>query len=215
EEINRRAVEIVRQEMSGRAYVSGSCGPTGCLLQPYGDTEPEEMRAAFRRQLAAMIAAGTDVICIETMSDLQEATLAIQAVREISADIPVMATMTFDKTPRGYFTMMGVSVPAAVTGLVEAGADIVGSNCGNGLENMIDLAREFRRHTDRPLLIQSNAGLPENRDGHLHYSESPEFFAQKTEELLTAGVNIIGGCCGTTPEHIRAVRRVVDRRRPA
>jgi len=215
EEINRRAVEIVRQAVSGRAYVSGSCGPTGCLLQPYGDTTAGEMLAAFRRQLAAMMAAGPDVICVETMSDLQEATLAIRAAREISADIPVMATMTFDRTPRGFFTMMGIDVPTAVAGLLDAGADIVGSNCGNGLENMIELAREFRRHTDRPLLIQSNAGLPENRDGRLQYSESPEFFAQKAEELLAAGVNIIGGCCGTTPAHIRAIREAVDRWRPA
>jgi 5-methyltetrahydrofolate--homocysteine methyltransferase len=211
EEINRVAVEVVRRETAGRAYVSGSCGPTGCLLKPYGDTEPEEMLDSFRRQLTAMLAAGPDVICVETMSDLQEATLAIRAAREISAHIPIMATMTFDKTPRGFFTMMGVNVPTAVAGLLEAGADIVGSNCGNGLENMIALAREFRRHTERPLLIQSNAGLPESRDGQLYYTESPEYFGERVAELLAAGVAIIGGCCGTTPAHIRAIRQAVDR----
>jgi len=118
--------------------------------------------------------------------------------------------MTFDKIPRGFFTIMGVSIDQAVQDLHEAGADIVGSNCGNGIEIMIEIAREFRASTDLPLIIQSNAGQPESRNGKLIYSETPGFFAEKSRELIDIGVSIIGGCCGTTPEHIQAIRSLVD-----
>ena len=121
-----------------------------------------------------------------------------------------MATMTFDETPRGFYTIMGVSINDAVTGLQKAGADIIGSNCGNGIENMIKIAREFKKLTVLPIIIQSNAGIPEMKDGKLIYSETPEFFGEKSKELIDAGVSIIGGCCGTTPEYIRTIRKVVD-----
>jgi len=121
-----------------------------------------------------------------------------------------MATMTFDETPRGFYTIMGVSIEDAVVGLQKAGADIIGSNCGNGIENMIKIARGFKKLTILPIIIQSNAGIPEMKEGKLFYSETPEFFAEKSKELIDAGVSIIGGCCGTTPEYIRAIRKVVD-----
>ena len=206
EEIAAAAVEAVRSVVGDDAYVSGSCGPTGGMLKPYGDVEPAEVREGFRRQTGALVSAGVDVLCIETMTDLNEAVLAIEATRSVSADIPIMATMTFDPTPRGFFTIMGIDVPAAAAGLLEAGADLVGSNCGNGIENMVKIAREFRARTDAPLLIQSNAGLPEMIDGSVVYTETPEFMAEKARELLDIGVDVIGGCCGTTPEHIRALR---------
>jgi 5-methyltetrahydrofolate--homocysteine methyltransferase len=121
--------------------------------------------------------------------------------------------MTFDPTPRGFFTIMGTDVAAAAAGLAEAGADAVGSNCGNGIAIMVEIAREFRRHTQLPLVIQSNAGLPELKDGQIVYPETPELMAARVDELVEAGVSILGGCCGTTPEHTRAMRRVVDQRR--
>ena len=210
EAINHAAVQAVRNAVDDRALVSGSCGPSGKMLKPYGDTEPEEMYSAFRRQMEALIGAGVDVICVETMTAVEEAALAIKAARDVNPDIPVMATMTFDATPRGYFTIMGVTVEQAAAELMSAGADVVGSNCGNGIEPMIEIAWLFRACTDRPLLIQPNAGLPETKDGELVYSETPEFMAEKARELIAAGVSIIGGCCGTTPEHIRALREVVD-----
>ena len=210
EEINRAAAAAVRSAVNDRALVSGSCGPSGAMLKPYGDTEPEEMYSAFRRQMEALIGAGVDVICIETMTAAEEAALAIKAAKDVKGDIPVMATMTFDATPRGYFTIMGVTVEQAAAELTNAGADVIGSNCGNGSAPMIKIARLFRASTDRPLLIQPNAGLPETRDGELIYSETPEFMAEKARELIAAGVSIIGGCCGTTPEHIRALRETVD-----
>ena len=213
EEINRRAVEAVRRAIGDRAWVSASVGPSGRLLKPYGDCTPEELYANFERQIGVLVAAGADLICVETMTDLTEAALAVRAARALAPAIPVMATMTFEDTPRGYYTVMGVSVAKAAAGLEEAGADIVGSNCGNGIETMIGIAREFRKHARLPVAIQANAGLPMTRDGALVYPETPEFVAAKAVELLDLGVRIIGGCCGTTPDHIRALRAVVDKHR--
>jgi 5-methyltetrahydrofolate--homocysteine methyltransferase len=210
EEINRAAVRAVRSAVNDRALVSGSCGPSGAMLKPYGDTEPDEMYGAFRRQMEALIGAGVDVICVETMTAVEEAALAIRAAKDVDRDIPVMATMTFDATPRGYYTIMGVTVEQAAAELISAGADVVGSNCGNGIGPMIEIARLFRACTDRPLLIQPNAGLPETKDGELVYSETPEFMAERARDLIAAGVSIIGGCCGTTPDHVRALRATVD-----
>jgi 5-methyltetrahydrofolate--homocysteine methyltransferase len=121
-----------------------------------------------------------------------------------------MVSMTFDKIPKGYYTIMGVSIEDAVKGLGDAGADIIGSNCGNGIDNMIDIATQIKKLSNRPILIQSNAGIPENNDGEIVYPESPTYFEDKTLKLIEAGVSIIGGCCGTTPKHIQAIKRVVD-----
>jgi 5-methyltetrahydrofolate--homocysteine methyltransferase len=210
DEIVQTAVAEVRRAAGGRAYIAGSCGPTGRILQPYGDADPEAVRASFRRQMRAFAEAGIDAVCVETMTDLTEAGLAIAAAKEAMPTLPVLATMTFDRTPRGFFTLMGVTIEQAAAGLRAAGADVVGSNCGNGIEAMVEIAREFRQHTDLPLLIQANAGLPELKDGRPVYPETPEFMADKARELVAIGVDIIGGCCGTTPGHIRALRAMVD-----
>ncbi len=210
ETVNRTAVEATRRAAGERAYVAGACGPSGRLLEPYGDTSPDAVYDSFRRQAAALIAAGVDCVCVETMTDLAEARLAVRAARDVSTRIPVLATMTFDPTPRGYFTIMGVSVAAAAAGLAEAGADVIGSNCGNGVEHMVAIAREFRRHTALPLMIQPNAGLPRMVDGTTVYDETPEFMAEQARGLIDAGVAIVGGCCGTTPAHIAALRTLVS-----
>jgi 5-methyltetrahydrofolate--homocysteine methyltransferase len=209
EEINEAAVRSVQAAVRDRAYVCGSCGPCGKTLQPYGEADPEEVAVGFARQLAALIRAGVDVICVETMTDLREAGLAIKAAKSLAPEVPVLATMTFDETPRGFFTVMGVDVPAAVRGLREAGADVVGSNCGNGCRNMVKIAREFREQSDLPLIIQSNAGLPELVGGEVVYPETPEFMAACAKEMVSAGVGIVGGCCGTTPAHIAAIRKAI------
>lgn len=210
EEINRAAVEVLKPVVADRAYILASVGPTGKLLKPYGDTEPEAIAEAFNRQTGALVEAGADLICIETMIDLTEARLAIEAARSHSAEIPIIATMTFDATPRGFFTTMGVTVEQACTGLVEAGANIVGSNCGNGIDKMIAIAKEFATHSSVPVIIQSNAGVPENVGGEVIYPESPEFMAERVGQLIDLGVVIIGGCCGTGPDHIRALRSAID-----
>jgi len=210
--INRQAVEAVKRAVAGRALVSASVGPSGQLLEPYGDTSPDAVEEAFAEQIAVLASAGADVLCIETMGDLTEATRAVKAARAVAPGVPVMATMTFEPTPRGYFTVMGVSVEKAVAGLEAAGADVVGSNCGTGIEDMVSIARQMTRATRLPLIIQPNAGLPQSRDGHVVYDETLETMAARVPELLDLGVVIVGGCCGTTPAHIRAIRRAVDAR---
>ena len=208
--INQNAVAAVRRAVGERAYVSASCGPSGRILKPFGDTEAEALYESFRTQMQAVIAAGADIVCVETMSDINEARLAVQAARSVSASIPLMATMTFEATPRGYFTIMGVSIAAACSELAKAGADLIGSNCGNGSAQMVAIAREFKKISKLPLVIQANAGVPELRQGRVHYPETPEFMAGKGRELVAAGVSVLGGCCGTTPEHTRAMRRALD-----
>jgi 5-methyltetrahydrofolate--homocysteine methyltransferase len=210
DEINRRAVEAVRRAVQDRAYVAGSVGPTGRMLKPFGSTDPEEVYSGFQRQIRALMSAGVDLICIETMTDVNEAGLAIKAARSIDPTVPVMATMTFSKTPKGFFTFMGTSVRNAVKALETAGADIIGSNCGEGSENMALIAREFTDCTTVPVAIQSNAGLPLAGNSSLVYTETPDIVAGKAAEMLRSGVRIIGGCCGTGIEHIRAIREVVD-----
>jgi len=210
EEINANAVRAVRKAVGDRAYISASCGPCGKLLKPYGDASAREVEEGFRRQMRALVAEGIDMICLETMTDLEEARLGIEASKAVSPSTPVCATMTFDPAPKGFFTIMGVSIEQAARGLADVGADIIGSNCGNGIENMVKIAAEFRKHTTLPLIIQSNAGLPEMRGDQLVYPETPKFFAEGSRRLLECGVNIIGGCCGTTPEHIAAIREAVD-----
>ncbi len=213
EEINSRAVEVLRPVIGDRALISGSVGPCGKLLLPYGDTAPEAISDSFVRQIGALIGAGADMICVETMIDLSEAQLAIKAARSFSTEIPILATMTFDATPNGFFTIMGTSIEKAAAGLEEAGADIVGSNCGNGIKKMVEIAREFRRCSRLPIAIQSNAGLPENRAGEVVYPETPAFMAEAAGQLIDLGVAVIGGCCGTGPDHIRALRGLIDAHR--
>ena len=212
EEINRNAVEAARRAVQDRAYVSASVGPSSRMLKPFGDTEPDEVFSSFQRQIRALIAAGADMICVETMTDAAEAVLAIKAARSLDSGIPVMATMTFSSTPQGFYTLMGSSVRNSASELEKAGANIVGSNCGDGMDNMVRIAREFCECAQVPVAIQGNAGLPVSEGTSLVYPETPEFVAEKAKELLKLGVQIIGGCCGTTPEHIKAIRKVVDTR---
>ncbi len=211
EEINKNAVLSVKKAVGNRVYISASCGPSGKLLKPYGDIEPEDVYNSFERQMNALVNTGIDIICIETMTDLTEATLAIKAAKTVSSSTPVIATMTFDPTPKGFYTIMGVNIKDAAQGLEQAGADIIGSNCGNGIENMIKIGKEFKKYSVLPLIIQSNAGIPEMKVNKPTYLETPKFMAEKAKELVLSGVSIIGGCCGTTPEHIKAIREMVDK----
>ena len=203
-DINRIAVLAVKKVIGDRAYISGSCGPSGRMLKPYGDIDPDHMFASFTLQIQTLIDAGVDVVCVETMSDIHEAILAIKAAKDIAASVPVIATMTFNPTPKGFYTVMGVNIPDAAAALEDAGADVIGSNCGNGIENMVLIAGEFKKCTNLPLIIQSNAGLPQKKGGDFVYPETPEFMAEQSRELAKIGVSIIGGCCGTTPAHIKA-----------
>jgi 5-methyltetrahydrofolate--homocysteine methyltransferase len=209
-DINRIAVEKVRKVVGDKAYVSGSVGSCGKLLLPYGNIEPDIVRQNFIEQSKVLINSGVDLLCIETMIDLRESLLAIEAVRSLSSDIPIIATLTFNVNPQGFYTIMGNDIKTTCSELEKAGADIVGSNCGNGINNMVKIAEEFKKYTNLPVIIQSNAGLPELKGNEIYYNEGPELFAQKTLQLIKLGISIIGGCCGTTPDHIKAIRETID-----
>ena len=208
-EINKSAVEIVKSVTDGKAYISGSCGPTGRMLEPFGEMGEEEAYDNFKLQTAALIDAGVDMLCIETMIDINESLIAVKAARSNSDTIPIAATLTFNHTPAGFVTIMGNNIKTVAKSLIDGGANIIGSNCGNGIDNMVEIAKEFRTFTNHPLLIQANAGTPEIVDGTVTYPETPEYFVKKVEDLVKAGVSIIGGCCGTTPEHISQMKDAV------
>jgi 5-methyltetrahydrofolate--homocysteine methyltransferase len=210
EEINRSAVLAVRRAIGDKTYVCACCGPSGKLLKPYGDTEPDAIAQSFERQLRALVAAGIDAVNFETMIDLSEAEVAVKAAKTVAPELTVVATLTFQPTRRGLFTIMGNTIAETVERLAAAGADVVGSNCGNGIELMVEIAREFRKAGTMPVSIRPNAGVPQLVGGQPVYPETPGFMAVRIPALVSAGVSIIGGCCGTTPEHIRAFGAALD-----
>ncbi|MBP7505294.1 MAG: homocysteine S-methyltransferase family protein, partial [Prolixibacteraceae bacterium] len=187
--------------------VLGSVGPTGKMLI-MEEVTADEMYEAFREQSLALEAGGADAIIVETMTDLEEAVLAVRAARE-NTRLEVICTMTFDRlVTADYRTMMGISPAEMVQPLLEAGASIVGTNCGNGMAGMIPVVEEIRRtHPGVPILVHANAGIPLYREGQTVFPESPEEMASHVKALLQAGASIIGGCCGTTPAHIMAIRK--------
>jgi len=206
-DINRKAAEISRTAAGGAVLVLGSLGPTGKILM-MGEVTEDEIYEAYKEQVIALEAGGADAICIETMTALDEAILAIKAAKE-NTDLEVLCTMTFDKTVTGEFrTMMGVSPEQMVAELKAAGADILGTNCGNGMENMIPIVESIRAmDPDIPILVHANAGLPHLQDGKNIFDETPEVTASYVSDLILAGANLIGGCCGTTPQHIKAIKQ--------
>jgi len=204
EEINRRAVELSVEAAGGRIPVFASVGPTGEFMAPLGDIGEAEMVAAFAEQIAALLAGGANGIVIETMFDLRETKAALRAARDQS-EVPVVASMTFDKGRSGYATIMGVPPEQAAEELQAAGADIVGSNCGHGMENMVEVIALMRPATDLPLWAKPNAGMPRLHAGQAVFEETPEDMVAHFGKLVAAGAHVIGGCCGTTPEHIRAL----------
>jgi len=208
QELNRSAATLAKQAMGEKGYVAASVGPTGHFAkEEYGDVSTEELYEAFMGQITALEEGGADAICVETMSSLVEAVQAIKAAKE-NTKLPVICTFTFDQKPRGFFTIMGVSPERAAEGAAAAGADIVGANCGNGIANMIQISKRMRAALPEiPILIQANAGMPKVEDGKTVFQETPEYMASQVKELIEAGVNIIGGCCGTTPDHIAAMAK--------
>ena len=203
-ELNRLAAEHARSAAPPGKYVAGSIGPTGEFIEPLGDVTEDELYDTFAEMSKAFEAGGADAVMVETQLGLEEAAIAVRAAKE-NTGLVAMATMVFDKGPRGYFTMFGVTPEQAVEGLQEAGADIVGTNCGSGIERMVEIATRMRAVTDGYLVVQSNAGLPEIRQGEICYPETPEFMAEHYRKLAELPINILGGCCGTTAEHIRAL----------
>jgi 5-methyltetrahydrofolate--homocysteine methyltransferase len=205
-EINARAVEIARAEAGKRAYVGASIGPTGQFVEPLGEVSFDEMKDAFRQQAQALIGAGADLISLETFLDIKECRAALIGIREVSASLPVIAMLTFDDNGR---SVLGTSPEAAAITLAAAGADIVGSNCGLGVDGIYDILCRMRRVSGLALISQANAGLPQLLDGKTIFPGTPDEMTAYHERMIALGVRVIGGCCGTTPAHIKAMKNAL------
>ena len=212
--INQAAVEIARQAFNRRdGYVIGDIGPFGGLLEPYGDFTESDVRTAFNEQARALVEAGADAIIVETQTSLEELILGITAAQEAGAPC-VIGSMAYDVTLDGstFRTMMGIDPERAAGFMEQHGADLVALNCGTGMD--MERARQavlrYRKVTGLPVMVQPNAGQPKLVAMKVIYDETPEQMVQGVAPLVQAGANIIGACCGSTPEHIRALREALD-----
>ncbi len=203
-DINLAGARISKQAAGDKAVVFGSIGPSGLMVMTREVTEAD-LYDAFKQQAEALAEGGADGLVVETMTELAEVLAAVKAAK--TTGLPVAACMTFDSGREKTSTVMGVAAEKAATELVAAGADIVGCNCGIGIENYIKVAGKMRSVTDRPIWVKANAGLPEIDGGNIVYRMSPDEFAEKAAELVAAGANVVGGCCGTTPAFIAALSR--------
>ncbi|HUU17336.1 MAG TPA: homocysteine S-methyltransferase family protein [Sedimentisphaerales bacterium] len=208
--INSAGARIARKAGGQDKYVLGDIGPSGDFLEPLGSLKPEDLKEAFARQAKALLDGGVDGFIIETMTALDEVTIAIEAVKSVGGGVPVLASMSFDRAGDDFKTMMGVGVEAAVAKIVSLGVDAVGFNCGTAtLDEYVELAEKFVSavrvlSADVIVYAEPNAGKPELVEDQAVYKVSPEDFALAVKKIHSAGVNIIGGCCGTSPAHIRA-----------
>ena len=210
-ELNKAAAEISREAAGDNHFVLGNIGPTGVMLM-MGQVSEQDMFDGFRIQAEALQSGGSDTICIETMSAIDEAVLAVRAAKE-TTDLEVICSFTFERTLTNEFkTMMGVTPAEMVKAIKDAGVDIIGTNCGNGFDQMIGIVEEIRRVDPvTPVLVHANAGVPLVEEDETIFPETPEMMASKVSDLVACGANIIGGCCGTTPEHIRALVKEIKK----
>ena len=209
-ELNQAAAAVAREVADAHGIlVAGDLGPTGELLAPLGTMDAAEAEAIFTEQLLGLRDGGIDVVLIETMSDLGEVLAAVAAARSVVPDLPIIATLSFDTNLR---SMMGVRPGEAVATLAEAGVDAVGANCGRGPEEMAVIAAQLSEARPEGLLLvaQSNAGLPQVVGDHFEYDATPAAMAEHAETLHKLGIDLIGGCCGSTPEHIAAMSDAVS-----
>lgn len=209
-QINREGVLISRRAASQRAFVIASIGPSGEFLEPLGTISPAEMQDAFRRQVEGLLEGDPDGFVVETMSDPAEAICAVQAIRDVS-NLAVIVSMTFDSGADGLRTMMGAGPEQIVQALGTMPIDALGANCGRGPESYVRLTARLRDLTPLPLWIKANAGMPQPAaDGRQRFPLDPRAYAAFLPDIVCAGGRVIGGCCGTTPEHIRAMRAVLQ-----
>jgi 5-methyltetrahydrofolate--homocysteine methyltransferase len=206
EELNRAAAALARA--SGARFVIGDVGPTGQYLAPVGAGDEERWRACFARQAVALAAAGIDAFHVETMSDVREALVALDAIRGAAPGIPVMVSMTFERKKRGFFTVMGNPLLESLRALAAAGAAAVGANCSISSSDMLALAHEALSGITVPTVLQPNAGQPQiGADGGVRYAQAPEEFAEDMAAIASRGGRVLGGCCGTDPRFIAALVR--------
>ena len=202
DELNRRAVELARKAGGDQLFVGGSVGPTGRFVEPVGDAGFDEMVDIFAEQISALAGAGADLISFETFLDIRELRAGVIACRDV-CELPIIAQMTFDDAGR---TVLGTPPEAAAVTLDGLQVDVIGSNCGLGIDGIYDVLARMRQVTNRPLIAQANAGLPVLKDGQTIFPGTPEEMTAYHERLISLGVRVVGGCCGTTPNHIRLMR---------
>ena len=214
-EINKAGAQVARKAAGESRYVLGDIGPTGDFLEPLGTLKPEQVREAFIEQVKGLREGGVDGFIIETMTALDELELAIDAARSAGGGLPVLASMSFDKGGAGFRTMMGVEASAAVARMIALGVDAVGFNCGTTtLDEYVELSKTYVAAAKAAkgkvqVFAEPNAGKPELVDGQAVYKVTPEEFAAACRRILDAGIHILGGCCGSTPNHIRAVAQTL------
>lgn len=206
-EINTKGVAISKKAAGDRALVFASIGPSGKMLITKDVTE-DALQEAFRVQATAIKDAGADAIIIETMTDINEALIAINEAK--STGLPLVASMVFDAGKEKDRTMMGHTIEEMAEKFESAGVDVLGSNCGKGIEGFIPICRKMRNNTNLPIWIKANAGLPEYKNGETVYNTTPEEYAGHVLPLIENGANFIGGCCGTNPDFIRAINEKLD-----
>lgn len=198
-ELNKTGAELSRKAAGEDKWVIGSIGPSGAILM-MGEVTEEELYGDFLEQVKGLADGGVDAFCIETFSALDEAQLAIDAAK--TTGLPIICTFTFENG----FSMMGVTPEAYAEKMLELGVDVLGTNCGNGLEGMVDYVKAIKNTApEKPILIHANAGLPVMQGTETVYPETPEHMASQVEEIVKAGACIVGGCCGTTPAHIEKI----------
>ncbi len=207
--LNKRAAELARQVCPEGRFVAGSMGPTGELLEPYGELSVQKAKDYFKEQAEALAEGGVDIFFIETMITLEEMAAAIEAVKEVGS-LPVAASFTYELSPTGAHTNWGLDVATTVKFLSEADVDVMGANCGEGVDVILQVVREMRELSEMPILAQPNAGLPEIKNNLIVYHETPESMEEKLRELIGLKINILGGCCGTNANHIQMMRRLID-----
>ncbi|HSQ27856.1 MAG TPA: homocysteine S-methyltransferase family protein [Anaerolineales bacterium] len=208
--VNQRAVYLARQaagEVERDVFVGGSMGPCGQLLKPYGPLTEEQVYQNYLEQAKELVANEVDLIVIETQFDLKEASLAVKAVREISAEIPLVCSFSYD---RGVHTMMGVNPTKMAQAFGELRVDVLGINCGHSLEHNFKALQELKAVTHLPIWFKPNAGLPKvDQSGTTYYDLSPEEMGSFVSQWLQAGASVVGGCCGTTPQHLAEIAKAV------
>jgi 5-methyltetrahydrofolate--homocysteine methyltransferase len=204
-EVNQKAVELAQQAVAGRdVLVAGSIGPLGKLLKPYGPLSAEEAFEAYKEQAQAFSVTSLDLLIIETQFDINEATAAVQAVRSTS-DLPLVISFSYD---RGTRTMMGVSPTKMAAAMSALDVNMLGINCGRSLADNLNALFEIRQVTTLPIWFKPNAGLPQvDEQGNSVYSLSPEEMGKEVSKWLSAGASVIGGCCGTSPQHLQAISK--------
>lgn len=201
DDINRQAARLARSAAGGDRFVAGNMGPLGQLLQPHGELSRSAAVDSFTQQASVLAQNGVDLFLAQTFFDLEESLAAIEGIRQVSAK-PILATLTFQEIPKGFATLMGNRVADSMRAILDAGAAAAGANCSLGSDRMLGLAAEIRLRISAPVVIQPNAGAPLIQAGKTVYTETMESYVENLCRIRELGVEIVGGCCGSTPEHI-------------